>query len=123
MGPLADLLAFELASEVPHRDDDLRGGVVEADLLVPGVVEEPDAGIEQVLDHKAGTEDVASEAGLIAQHDHIEGSGLGRVQQGQEGRTLLELGPALGVVHEDVLGCEGPALRGDVPRGLLALHL
>ncbi|UQA57144.1 hypothetical protein E8A73_038515 [Polyangium aurulentum] len=48
---------------------------------------------------------------------------LGRVEHGDQAGSLLELGSALGVVDEHVLGRERAALLDDVPCSFFRLDL
>ena len=102
--PLADLLSLQLRAEVAGRDEELLDRPVEPYLLVREVIEEAHASIEEILDHDPGAEGVASDPGLVADDNDIEQLLLCGIEEGNEAGPLLELGPAVVVIDEDVLG-------------------
>ncbi|XXS02825.1 hypothetical protein WMF44_22330 [Sorangium sp. So ce426] len=123
MRPLADLLPLELGGEVAHVDHELVEGAVDLHLFVSEVVEEPDAGIEEVLDEERRPVGVAAQARLVAHDDGIEGVALCRVEHRDQPGPLLELGATVIGVDEDVLGGECSALLCNIARSLSRLHI
>ena len=122
MGALLRALPLELARVAGDGEQDLIGGRVEGALAVLEVVEDADAGIEDLLEGVAGLDGLAPQPGLLGHDQHLErGVGLERVHQPEEARALDELGPADAVIDVDAVLAHEPAMLRGVLAGVLDL--
>jgi hypothetical protein len=122
MRPLLPSLPLHFGGEAGQPKQDLLGGRVERPLLVSEVVEDPHAGIEDLLDDVRRLDLLSPEPALLAHDEHLErGARPKRVQQPRQPRPLPELGPTDPIVHEDVLVPNDPAVGQGRGPGMLDL--
>src|SRR5215468_9722688 len=118
--PLLCSLALHLGGESGEREHDLLGGRVERALPVVEVVEEPNAGVQDLLDDVGGLDLLSPEPTLFTHDQDLKWRGWPkRVQEPRQPRSLPELGATDAIVHKDVLVQDHPAMRQRIGAGML----